>query len=389
MSFYNEIAGEQAQLVSLRRYLHQYPELPRKEFETAAFIEKQLDEMGISHKRVGETGVYGEIEGGKGTGPAIVLRADIDALPILEDNQVDYCSKNNGVMHACGHDMHTACLLYAAQSLKRHQREFGGTVRLFFQQAEEIGYGANVFIENGLLEGAQRVFGIHSAPDILSGRVGVKPGPNNASVDHFTIEVHGKAAHVSTPQLGADALYIAAQIVVAVQAIATRLTSPIDSAIVGIGKMAAGTAYNIVAEDAVLEGTTRLFTPELRKMVNHKVEEIAKATAQLYGAVATVEWEDYTSPLSNDAMVCEEVGQLVKAMLGPKALVTDRALSCGGDDFAELLLRVPGVYAYVGTGSDAVPGSYGPAHNSHFDIDEKALAIGAALYVDCAFAWLN
>ena len=389
MAFLNEIAGEQAQLVSLRRYLHAHPELPKMEFGTAAFIEEQLKEAGIFYKRVGETGVYGEIKGDMGDSPIIVLRADIDALPILQENEAEYCSKNAGVMHACGHDMHTACLLHAAKLLKRHQGEFSGTVRLFFQQAEEVGYGANIFLQDGLLEGAEHVFGIHSAPDLPVGKVGVKEGPNNASVDCFKVHIHGKAAHVSTPHLGADALFVAAQTVVALQAIVTRLTSPIDSVIIGVGRMEAGTAYNIVAEDAFLEGTTRLFTTELRKDINARVEAAIKATAALYGAVAEVEWIDYAPPLVNDAAVCVEVGALVQDLFGKKALVTDRALSCGGDDFGRFLLEVPGVYAYVGTASDDVAGSHGPAHNSRFDIDEKALPIGAALYADCAWMWLK
>lgn len=389
MAFLKEIAGEQAQLVSLRRYLHAHPELPKMEFETAAFIEKELEEAGIFFKRVGETGVYGEIKGALGDSPIIVLRADIDALPILQENEAEYCSKNVGVMHACGHDMHTACLLQAAKALKRRQAEFGGTVRLFFQQAEEVGYGANIFLQEGLFEGAEHVFGIHSAPDLPVGKVGVKPGPNNASVDCFKVHIHGKAAHVSTPELGADALFIAAQTVVALQSIVTRQTSPIDSVIIGVGKMEAGTAYNIVAEDARLEGTTRLFTLPLRKEVNARVEAVVMATAALYDASAEIEWIDYAPPLVNDEKVCLEIGALVQDLFGKEALVTNRPLSCGGDDFARFLLEAPGAYAYVGTASDAVQGSRGPAHNSRFDIDEKALPIGAALYADCAWMWLR
>ncbi|MEG0271257.1 MAG: amidohydrolase, partial [Clostridia bacterium] len=181
MTLYQEIAGEQAQLVSLRRFFHQHPELPKQEFHTAEKIEELLDAWELPHRRVDQTGVYSEIVGTKGDGPIVVLRADMDALPIQEENDLPFRSQNPGVMHACGHDMHTAALLMAAYTLKRHSGEFGGTVRLFFQQAEEIGYGARRFIEAGLLEGASRVFGVHCAPDLPVGQVGVKPGPNNAS----------------------------------------------------------------------------------------------------------------------------------------------------------------------------------------------------------------
>lgn len=388
MNVYQEIAGEQAALASLRRFFHQHPELSGKEFKTAEKIEAELNALSVSHRRVGETGVYGEIIGEKGAGPVVVLRADIDALPIEEENDVPYASQTAGVMHACGHDMHTACLLFASRALAKRRAEFGGTVRLFFQQAEEIGYGGKVFVNEGLMDGADRVFGIHSAPDLAAGTVGVKPGPNNASVDYFKIRVHGRAAHVSTPQLGADALYAASQIVTAVQGIVTRRTSPIDSVIIGIGKLTAGTAYNIVAGEAEMEGTTRLFTPSLRAFVRQQVDNTARLTAELNGATADVTWVDYASPLVNDPKVCREVGDTVRALFGAEALVTDRALSCGGDDFAEFLLKAPGAYAYVGTAGET-PGSCGPAHNSHFDIDERALTVGAALYAQCALSWLQ
>ena len=165
----------------------------------------------------------------------VVLRADIDALPIQETSGAQYCSRTPGVMHACGHDAHTACLLGAAMLLAKHRAEFGGEVRLIFQPAEEIGQGAKPFVEAGAMEGADRVFGIHTASDLRSGTVGLKPGLNNAAVDHFSIQVRGKSAHVSTPQLGVDALYIASQIVVALQALVTRLTSPVEPVIIGVG----------------------------------------------------------------------------------------------------------------------------------------------------------
>ncbi|MDD3336372.1 MAG: M20 family metallopeptidase [Eubacteriales bacterium] len=389
MTIYQEIVGEQAWLASLRRFFHAHPELSRQEYQTAEKIERELDEIGVPHRRVDDTGVYGEIIGYGGEGPTIVLRADIDALPIQEEAELPFRSQNPGVMHACGHDMHASTLMAAARVLARRRGQFGGTVRLFFQQAEEIGYGANRFVEAGLLDGAFRVFGIHSAPDLAVGTVGVKAGPNNASVDHFTIRIKGKAAHVSTPQLGADAAYIAAQIVVAAQGIVTRCTSPTDAVILGVGKISAGTAYNIVAEEAVLEGTTRLFTPELRTSVNARLERLAKSVAELYGGEATVEWVDYASPLVNSPDVCAEIGGRVTALFGTNALITDRALSCGGDDFAEFLLQVPGAYAYVGTAAPETAGSSGPAHNSRFTIDERALPIAATLYAECAWMWLN
>ena len=219
---------ERSYLVELRRDFHRHPELGLCEFRTAKRIEEELERFRIPHRRVGETGVLGILRGdGLGTG-TIVLRADIDALPIQETNPVEYCSQTPGIMHACGHDAHTACLLVAAKLLSERRADFGGEVRLVFQPAEEIGQGARPFVEAGVLDGADRVFGIHTASDLPSGTIGLKPGLNNAAVDHFRIMILGKSAHVSTPQLGADALYIASHTVVALQSLVTRLTSPVE-----------------------------------------------------------------------------------------------------------------------------------------------------------------
>ena len=246
-------------LIALRREFHRAPELGLHEYHTAARIERELDRCGIPHERVGETAVAGHLTGnGNGSG-LVVLRADIDALPIQETNDVPYRSQTPGMMHACGHDAHTTCLLGAAKVLSAHRADFGGEVRFLFQPAEEIGQGARPLIAAGMLDGAQRVFGLHTASDLPAGTVGVKPGANNAGVDHFIIRIHGKSAHVSTPQLGVDALYIASELVVALQSIVTRMTSPVEPVLIGVGKLNAGTAYNAVAETAVLEGTTRMF----------------------------------------------------------------------------------------------------------------------------------
>ena len=262
---------ERSYLVELRRDFHRHPELGLCEFRTAKRIEEELERFRIPHRRVGETGVLGILRGdGLGTG-TIVLRADIDALPIQETNPVEYCSQTPGVMHACGHDAHTACLLAAAKLLSERRADFGGEVRLVFQPAEEIGQGARPFVEAGVLDGADRVFGIHTASDLPSGTIGLKSGLNNAAVDHFRIMILGKSAHVSTPQLGADALYIASHTVVALQSLVTRLTSPVEPVIIGVGKLVSGTAYNALAETAELEGTTRSVSQESRERIRELV----------------------------------------------------------------------------------------------------------------------
>lgn len=381
---------EQEYLVALRRKFHSHPELSLKEYETADEIGAQLYSFGIESQRVGETGVLGIIRGaGADTGRVVVLRADIDALPITESHHAEYESQNPGVMHACGHDAHTACLLGAAKILQKNRAQFGGEVRLVFQPAEEIGAGAEPFIKAGVLQGAQRVFGLHVASDLESGRIGVKKGINNASVDHFRIVITGKAAHVSTPQQGVDALYIASQTVVAAQALVTRMTSPVNPVIIGIGMLHSGTSYNIVAGEAVLEGTTRTISRETRAKVKELLTNTARQIAGIYGGEAEVVWTDYASPLINHAEVCDEAAEVIRKLWDEQTLVTDRALSLGGDNFAEYLLNIPGAYVYLGTANHAKPNTCLAVHNDGFDIDEAVLQNGAALYAGYAAAWLG
>jgi len=379
----------QPELAALRRALHQQPEPAMREFRTAERIEAELDACGIFHRRVGQTGVLGILRGGQSGQGAVALRADIDALPIQETNEIPYRSQTDGMMHACGHDAHTACLLGGAKLLAERRETWGGEVRLLFQPGEEVGLGAFDFIDDGVLEGVQRVFGLHTAHEIPSGTVSLTPGLNNAAVDHFRILIHGKAAHVSTPQLGADALYVASHIVVALQALVTRRTSPVEPVIVGVGKLQAGTTYNALAETAELEGTTRTITQETREQLRAEIDRIAGQLSALYGATAEVVWNGICSALYNDAQVCNEAFQACRELMPGVRLIDNRPFSLGGDNFAEFNRVVPGAYAYLGTGNPALPGTLNPAHNGNFDIDENTLPIGATLYAGYALWWLG
>lgn len=384
------VLAEQAYLTDLRRHFHAHPEVSLKEYGTCKKIEAELDSMGIPHKRIGETGVYGWIDGKKaGDGVTVALRADIDALAMEDLKEVPYHSQNAGVCHACGHDAHTATLLTAAKILKAKENEFSGQVRLFFQQAEEIGQGARQFVQAGLLDGVTRVFGAHVTSHLDSGKISLTAGPQNASCDYFKIQIHGKGAHVSTPQLGVDALYIASQIVVQLQTIVSRNTDPLETVVVGVGKLEAGTQYNIVAEHAVLEGTTRSFLPEVRKFTNDRVVRIAKETAALYGAEAEVEFLDFAAPLVNDAKAVEEVTAVTAEFLPREDIISDFQKALGADDFADYLAVTRGMYTFVGTRSAKDPHTAVAHHHGLFDVDEEGLLISCNVYVDYALWVLN
>lgn len=385
------VKKEEEHLVELRRYFHSHPEESLKEYNTCKKIEDELDKLSIPHRRVGETGVYAWINGEAkdGVNRIIALRADMDALKMQDLKNVPYRSKNDGYCHACGHDSHTAVLLTAAKILNEKKNEFSGQVRLFFQQAEEIGAGARLFVKEGLLDGVGRVYGSHISSQLKSGIVSLTPGPNNASCDHFTIKVTGKGAHVSKPHLSVDALYTAAQIIVAEQAVVARNTNPIDTVVVGIGRCEAGTAYNIVAEHAVIEGTTRCFSPETRAYTNRRVREIAEATAAANGATVEIEFEDFAAPLVNDAGAAEEVTEVAKDIIPEENIIHNLEKSLGADDFADYLAVVKGVYAYIGTHSDDDPNTGVPQHHGLFDIDESTMLISCNLYVDYALEYLK
>lgn len=378
-------------ITEMRRYFHAYPEVSLKEYNTCKKIEEELDKMGIPHRRVGETGVYGWIDG-KGNGgkdKVMVLRADIDALAMEDLKEVSYCSKEEGVCHACGHDAHIATLLGAAKILKEKEQEFGGQVRLFFQQAEEIGQGARIFVKEGLMEGATRVFGAHVSSKLDSGTVSLTAGPQNASCDYFKIKVTGKGAHVSTPQLGIDAVYVASQIVVALQSIVARNTDPLETVVVGVGVLRAGTQYNIVAEHAEIEGTTRSFSKEVREFTNERVKTIAKQTAELYGAEAEVEFQGFANPLINDEEAVEEVTEVAKQVMEEQNIISNFEKMLGADDFADFLQETKGMYAFVGTRNKEKPNTASAHHHGLFDIDEEGLLLSCNLYVDYALQVLK
>lgn len=390
MALKDYVLEQKEYLTSMRQYFHAHPEVSLQEYHTCERIEKELDLAGIPHRRVGETGVYAWIDGKKETADQkkasriMVLRADIDALAMEDLKTVPYHSENPGVCHACGHDAHAATLLTAARILKSKEAEFSGQIRLFFQQAEEIGAGARLFVQDGLLDGAARVFGAHVSSRLESGKIALTAGPQNASCDYFKIKVTGRGAHVSTPHLGIDAAYVASQIVVNLQSIVARSTNPLETVVVGVGVVRAGTQYNIVAEHAEIEGTTRSFLPEVREFTNRRVREIAEQTARMYGAEAEVEFKDFAAPLINDVQAVKDVMAVTEQLICREQIVSDYEKALGADDFADYLAVTRGMYAFVGTHSEKKPGSGVAHHHGLFDLDEEALLLSCNVYVDYA-----
>ncbi len=378
-------------VVSLRRHFHKHAELSKHEFETAKYIETELDKLGLTHKRVGETGVYSEIKGELSGNDSIILRADIDALPIEEISDKDYKSANFGVMHACGHDAHAASLLGAARILVKNKDKFKGTVKLHFQQAEEVGFGAREFINQGVLKRgeATRTFGLHLASNLEVGKIAVVAGPNNAAVDWFKINIHGVGCHVSTPEKGVDSAYVAAQILIGLQSLVTRRENPMENVLIGVGKVICGTAYNVVAQESSLEGTIRTLNEDIRKKVKSDIVNLATLTAQIYGATVEFLWNDNTSALINDETSSQEVQKVASRIFGASNVITKRTPSLGGDDFAEYIKLIPGCYAYVGSSNKSRPETCVAHHDSHFDIDEDCLYTSVKILTTYAIEYLN
>lgn len=378
MISHEEILGIKDYIINLRRSFHAEPELSNKEYQTTLKIEEELAILKIPYQRVSETGVIGVIAGEylREDAKVIALRADIDALCIEEKNEVAYKSKNPGVMHACGHDGHIAALLGAARLLQEHKSELKQKVLLVFQPAEEIGAGAKQCLP--YLKNVDCIVGVHLASFLKTGKIMIQTSESNPSCDYFKITVKGKSCHVSKPHDGIDALYIGSQIVVGLQAIVARMTNPLDSVVVGIGKMVAGTNYNIVANEAILEGTTRAFNEETRQKVNTTVKEIAKSIGATYGAEVEVSFRDYASALVNDTEVSKELVKIATEVVGKENVILNGPKTMMADDFAEYLTEIKGSYLLVGSSSNEQT-AY-PHHHERFDIDEEALLIIAELF---------
>ena len=386
MSILDEAFAQKEYMVSQRNYFHAHPELGLQEFNTCNHIEEELEKAGIKFHRVAGTNVIGEIDSGR-PGKTLLIRADIDALPIQEKNEVPYKSQNDGIMHACGHDGHAAYLLGAAKIIKEHVADFTGKVILCFQAAEEIGKGARDILAAGEVDNVDRIFGIHFASGLDVGKYGIKSGPDMASCDRFKITIHGKAAHITTPQSGADSVFIGALITTQLQTVVSRLVSPVEGGLIGVGSFHSGTTYNIIPGEAVLEGTIRAFSAVNRKKLADAVTKIAQDTAATYGATADVYIEDICDPCTNPSDTTAEVIESAKKVVPAENVLTNIEKRFGSDNFADYMRKAPGTYVHVGSGnSDA---TRVPHHNERFDLAPDGLPYAAALAVQYVLDYLK
>ena len=364
-------------LVALRRELHQYPELSWQEARTAAVISRFLHDCGIHHRtNIAGHGVVADIPGGSGV-PCVVLRADMDALPIQEETGLEFASVHGDVMHACGHDGHTTMLLGAAALLSQ-ENDLPAPVRLIFQPAEEQGTGAIAMIKEGVLAGAGLIFGGHLDRHYRPGTIVVSEGPVNASSDNFAIEIIGQGAHGARPHESIDAVVVGSLMIMALQTIVSREVDPARPSVVSVGQFHAGTAPNVIAGQAKLEGTVRAQDPAVRRQLLNSVRRIAESIAQLHGAKIHVMVTEGTPPLVNDAVMAVLARRAAIETVGEKNVLPLKTANMGAEDFSYYLEEIPGAYVRFGS---QVPGREGyPAHSSKFDFDEEALAVGATYY---------
>lgn len=375
------IAAIEQQLIAWRRHFHQHPETGFEEHETGRYIVEQLQgiDVEIQHP-VAQTGVVALMS--NGDGPTIALRADMDALPIQETGDVPYKSTRDGVMHACGHDAHMATLLGAATALDQLRDQWHGTIKFIFQPGEEGFAGAKQMIDDGVLKDPQvaAIFGLHVWNYQDYGTVGVKPGPTLAAADEFEITVTGTGGHAALPQQTVDIILVAAQLVVALQSIVSRNLDPLESGVVSIGMIRGGQTFNVIPTEVLLKGTARAMREEDRLLIKARIGEICQGVASTYGAAINLNYHDSYPPTINDAQMSSLVLEAARVVVGDGA--GPPFLSMGGEDMAFYLQEVPGCFFFVGSAKPEHRERPAPHHCAHFDINERALAVGASVFIE-------
>jgi amidohydrolase len=375
-----------ARVIELRRAIHRRPELGFEEHETAALVERELDSLGIEHRRIARTGVVGIIRGA-GSGLAVALRADMDALPILEKTGLPYASEVDGKMHACGHDAHTAMLLGAAAELASQRDELAGSVVLIFQPAEEGPGGALPMIEAGALEdpAVEAIAMLHVDSRLDVGTIGIVPGPVNASADELYVTVRGVGGHGAYPHSAVDAIPASAAIVLALQNVVAREIDPLASAVVTIGTISGGYRNNVIADEVKMSGTLRAHDPAVRDALEGRVRRIVAGVAAAYNVDVDVQIVRGYPPVINDEPLAARFAAYVRAKVSPHVVRPQPTM--GGEDFAYFAQRVPGLLIRLGVRSES-SGSVHPAHSPLFRIDEEALPVGVTTLVLFARSFL-
>ncbi|HEX3867854.1 MAG TPA: amidohydrolase [Gemmatimonadaceae bacterium] len=375
-------------VIEWRRHLHRNPELSFHEMETSRFVAERLAEIGgLEISRPTPTSVLARLIGAR-PGPVLAIRADIDALPIEERNSHEFVSRSPGVMHACGHDGHTAMLLGAASILAGKRNEIAGEVRFIFQHAEELlPGGAQELVRAGVLDGVDVVIGAHLWLGLPFGQVGVKAGPLMASPDIFRIRVLGSGGHAAQPHKTVDPIVIAAQVVINLQHIVARTVDPLEPAVVSVTRIAAGTTHNVVPGSVELEGTIRTFDPELRTSIPASMERIIAGVTSAHGARYELEIERGYHSVINDERATDLLRRSVVRALGPDVLV-DATPVMGGEDFSAYQQRAAGSFFFIGARNEE-RGIVFPHHHDQFDVDERALDYGTRIFVAAAFEHLG
>jgi amidohydrolase len=375
-------------IIKKRREFHLHPELSFEEKWTTKNLIKELQNIGIETIVYEDLlGVIGTIKGGNKTGKTVMLRADIDALPIVENTGLSFASTNVGKMHACGHDAHMSMLLGAAKILYEIKDELSGDVKLLFQSGEESAHGADFYVKKGILKGIDAIFGMHIWGTLEAPFINYESGGRMASCDIFKIIIEGKSAHGSAPHQGNDAIIAAASTVMNIQTMVSRFNDPLNSLVISVGTMKGGQRFNIIANHMEMEGTVRTFSNEIRFKIEEKMRKIVEDSADILGCKGKLEYNYFLEPVINDHDDLTKIAQNAAIKLYGKEILKDMPKLMGSEDFAYYMKEIPGVYGFIGALNENIGACYSN-HNDKFTVDEDALHMGAALYAQFAYDFL-